>query len=91
MGRTTEHLPVAGAFGERLRAARKGRGWSLERLGEESGLHWTYVGSVERGERNVSLVNIVRLAVALDLDPGELVRGLTVTSPSARSRRLLSG
>lgn len=81
MGRTAERLPVARAFGERLRAARKEGGWSLERLGEESGLHWTYVGSVERGERNVSLVNIVRLAAALNLDPGELVRGLTVEGP----------
>lgn len=39
-------------------------------------MHFTYVGSVERGERNISLVNIVRLAAALSVDPGELLRGL---------------
>ncbi|MDA8282378.1 MAG: helix-turn-helix transcriptional regulator [Actinomycetota bacterium] len=76
MGRTTQPLPVAQAFGDRLRARRRQRGWTLERLGEEAGLHWTYVGSVERGERNVSLVNIVRLAAALGVDPSDLVGGL---------------
>jgi transcriptional regulator with XRE-family HTH domain len=39
-------------------------------------MHWTYVGSVERGRRNISLNNIVRLATALEVDPGELLRGL---------------
>jgi transcriptional regulator with XRE-family HTH domain len=76
MGRTTQPLAVARTFGDRLRARRHERGWTLERLGEEAGLHWTYVGSVERGERNVSLVNIVRLAAALGVDPSDLVGGL---------------
>jgi transcriptional regulator with XRE-family HTH domain len=39
-------------------------------------MHWTYIGSIERGERNLSLVNIVRLARALGIGPEELVRGL---------------
>lgn len=76
MAGSTRRLAVAVEFGARVRARRRGRGWSLERLAEASGLHWTYVGSVERGERNVSLVNIVRLATALEVDPGELVGGL---------------
>lgn len=76
MGKTTRPLPAAQAFGVRVRERRRGLGWSLERLAEASELHWTYVGSVERGERNVSLQNILRLAAALDLDPGELVGGL---------------
>jgi transcriptional regulator with XRE-family HTH domain len=48
----------------------------LERFAEEAGLHWTYIGSIERGERNVSLLNIVRLAAALGVDPSDLVGGL---------------
>jgi len=39
-------------------------------------MHWTYIGSVERGERNISLVNIVRFARALGMGPEEFVRGL---------------
>ncbi|MHB1613850.1 MAG: helix-turn-helix domain-containing protein [Actinomycetes bacterium] len=76
MGQTTQPLAVARTFGERLRALRRDRGWSLERLAEAAGLHWTYVGSVERGERNISLLNIVRLAAALGVDPSDLLVGL---------------
>ncbi len=45
-------------------------------LADEVGLHFTYVSSVERGERNISLQNIVRLAEGLGVDPGALVKGL---------------
>jgi len=47
-------------------------------LAEQAGLHRTYIGSVERGERNISLVNILVLAEALDVDAGELVTDLTL-------------
>lgn len=63
-------------LGARVRERRRELGLSQERLGELSALHRTYVGGVERGERNVSLVNIVALAQALDVDPGRLVEGL---------------
>ena len=49
---------------------------SQEKLAERCELHWTYIGQVERGQRNLSLHNIVRIAKGLDSDPGELVRGL---------------
>jgi hypothetical protein len=42
-------------------------------------MHFTYVSSVERGERNISLENIVRLAAALEVDPATLTRGLRPT------------
>jgi transcriptional regulator with XRE-family HTH domain len=63
-------------FGRRVRRRRHELGWTLEELAEEAGMHWTYIGSVERGERNLSLINIVRLARALGVGPEELVRGL---------------
>lgn len=63
---------VQRAFGARLRELRVDRGISQEALASRSGLNRTYVGSVERGERNVSLVNIQRLAEALDAPPSAL-------------------
>ena len=60
-------------FGRRVRVLRQQRGLSQERLAELAHVHRTYVGSLERGERNVALHNIVRLAWALRVDPGELV------------------
>jgi len=64
---------VQARFGERLRAVRQERGISQEKLAELAGLHRTYVSSIERGERNVSLVNIERLAAALGVAMAELM------------------
>jgi transcriptional regulator with XRE-family HTH domain len=64
------------AFGDRVRRRRAELGMSQEGLAEASGLHRTYVGSLERGERNVALVNLLRLAGALAIEPGQLVDGL---------------
>ena len=76
MGRTTEKLPAAIRLGERIRAQRARLQVTQEALAERCGLHVTYVASVERGERNVSLINILKLAQALESDPGILLRGL---------------
>lgn len=59
-----------------MRARRRELGLSQEALAEGSELHWTFIGQVERGQRNLSLHNILRVARVLDVDPGELVRGL---------------
>lgn len=59
-----------------MRALRLSQGMSQEQLAEKANVHRTYVGSLERGERNVALINIVRLANALEVDPSELVSGM---------------
>lgn len=64
-------------FGERLRAARIEAGLSQEDLAHQAGLHRTYVGSVERGERNISLLNMVVLSDALEIDLATLLSGLS--------------
>lgn len=63
-------------FGQRVRARRIELGLSQEALARKAGLHRTYVGSLERGERNVALINIVRLGKALGVDPGDLIKGI---------------
>jgi transcriptional regulator with XRE-family HTH domain len=63
-------------LGLRIRELRHGLGWTQEKLAEVSSLHWTYIGQIERGERNVSLRNLTRVARALDVDLGDLTRGL---------------
>ena len=67
---------MAVEFGQRVRQRREKLGWSQMTLADNVGMHFTYVSSVERGERNISLQNIVRLAGALGVDPGTLVKGL---------------
>jgi transcriptional regulator with XRE-family HTH domain len=63
-------------FGERVREFRISEGYSQEELANRAGMHRTYVSGIERGERNVALKNLTRLAQALDVTPSELVEGL---------------
>jgi transcriptional regulator with XRE-family HTH domain len=62
--------------GKRIRELRLKTGISQEALADEAGLHRTYMGSVERGERNMSLENIVRIAKALRVRPYELLKDI---------------
>lgn len=59
-------------FGLTIRDLRKLRGLSQEELATRAGVHRSYLASIETGGRNVGLVNIVQLAKALDVPPGEL-------------------
>lgn len=63
-------------LGARLRQLRQARGISQERLADLAGLHRTYVGGVERGERNVSLINLLALAHALGVSLSTLAEGV---------------
>ncbi len=64
---------VIEAFARNLKRLRLRAGFSQEDLAERAGLHRTYVGSAERGERNVSLKAVERLAHALGVSPSELL------------------
>jgi transcriptional regulator with XRE-family HTH domain len=59
-------------FGNRVKKLRKNKGWSQEEFADECGLHRTYIGAIERGERNVSLNNIHAIAKALGISVKEL-------------------
>jgi DNA-binding XRE family transcriptional regulator len=59
-------------FGQRIRDLRGKAGLSQEELADLAGLDRSYIGGVERGERNVSLINIHKIARALKLKPGDL-------------------
>jgi transcriptional regulator with XRE-family HTH domain len=61
-------------LGRRLAELREQAGKTQESLADAAGLHWTYVGQVERGERNLSYKNLLKLARGLDLEPAELLR-----------------
>lgn len=64
------------SFGARIRDVRQREGLSQEDLADRCGLDRTYVGGVERGERNIGLVNIVRLARSLSLSASTLLSGV---------------
>lgn len=75
MGKRKDSQELRKVFAANLRNLRQARGISQERLAELAGLHRTYVSSVERGARNISIDNIARLAKALDVSPEKLLGG----------------
>lgn len=63
-------------FGKRLRDTRIHKNLSQERLGELANLHRTYIGMVERGEKNITLSNIKKISIALNVTLEELFKDL---------------
>lgn len=63
-------------FGAGIKVRREKLGFSQEELAERAGLHRTYIGGIEQGRRNLSLLNIMKIARALNLPPEELFKGI---------------
>lgn len=78
VGRSTRRVKAQTELGERVRVRRLELGLSQMELAEKIGLHFTFVSSVERGERNLSLRSLLRLADGLSVNPAALVDGLSV-------------
>jgi len=66
--------------GARIRDLRKEKGLTQESLGEKGGFHFSYIGQIERGEQNVALLNLARIAEALDVDISQLFTYINLTS-----------
>ena len=65
-------LKIRKTFGKRVRELRKQQSYSQEQLADKAGLHRTYIGSIERGEQNVSIDNIAKIAKALRVSLSQL-------------------
>lgn len=73
--------PALIKIGHKIRYLRKEQGYSQEGFADEVGLDRTYVGGIERGERNIAVINLIRIAKTLNVEVGELF-------PSIRTLRL---
>lgn len=87
MGHDAAAKEVLGQFGRAVRLQRTRLGLSQEQFAELVGLHRTYVGGIERGERNVSLLNIAAIARALGVPVGVLFEGAAPTGMRDPSNR----
>jgi len=63
-------------LGENIRTYRRNMKWSQEKLAEKSDLHHNYIGDIERGEENVSVDALMRIATALKVSVSDLVKGM---------------
>lgn len=66
-------------FSKHVRHLRQLQDLSQEALAEKANMHWTYIGMIERGERNPALLNLIRLASVLDISLLELLRTMLMT------------
>lgn len=73
------------AFGTAVKEFRISRGMTQEQLAEGAGLHTTYLSDVERGRRNIGIINVERLAAALAIDLGTLLGAVDARRPASRS------
>lgn len=71
-----EKTPLLIRLGTNIRSIREQRGLSQEQLALTASLDRTYIGGVERGERNISITNLCKLAYSLDVTPSQLLEGV---------------
>lgn len=81
--------PIGKRLGLRIRLLRVERGWSQETLAELAGLHRNYIGHVERGELNISISQLAKIAEAFNVSPSELLddSGTGTAGPHGGRRR----
>lgn len=73
-------------IGERIRNFRKQKGWSQEELADIANLHATYIGQLERGEKNATLESINKIATALEVSLEELFKSI---QPNSKNQIIL--
>lgn len=66
--------PELVALGARIRRLREAAGMTQEGVAHAADIHWTYVGQIERGERNPTYKNLLRLAAGLGVEPSRILR-----------------
>lgn len=76
-------------LGKRVRARREAQGITQEELAYRSKVHTTFLGKVERGQRNLRLHNLLKIASGLGVDPGELIAGMQ--APEEDGKTLSAG
>lgn len=76
--------------GSKIRDIRKEKGISQETLGEQAGFHYSYIGGVERGERNISLENLDKLAESLGVHASELFNYVQLSGKTTEKESRLS-
>ncbi|UOQ57567.1 helix-turn-helix domain-containing protein [Leucobacter allii] len=82
------HSAAAREIGGRIRAVRQELGISLEDLGELSEISWTSIGKIERGASSPTAETLVRLASALEVDPGMFLSGISSDAYGQRERQV---
>jgi transcriptional regulator with XRE-family HTH domain len=70
------HSPECVRFGSHIRELRSQKGFSQESFADQCGIHRTYIGGLERGERNPTLVTILRISSALGISPAKLFESM---------------
>ena len=81
------HSKLLIAFGNAVRSTRKANSLTQQELADRASLHRTYIADIERGRRNVSLVNITALARALETTTSKLLNGVESEEPAMVSKR----
>jgi transcriptional regulator with XRE-family HTH domain len=76
MSKTSTKPPILMDFGDCVRQYRTERGYSQEAFADACEIDRSYMGGVERGERNLALINIIRIVQTLEMEPSEFFKGL---------------